>query len=81
MITVVFYNLLRSKYNLEEMSVKPGTVHQIIDQIISIRPEIKRKDVESAVVFYKGNPVHYHSFNMKIEDSSRMIITHFVGGG
>lgn len=81
MIHVTFYNLLRSKYRIQEFDVHEGTIHEIIDQIISIYPQIKRSELESAVVFYQSKPYHIHRFHTAIKDQSSIIFTHFVGGG
>ena len=80
-VTVVFYNLLRSKYNIEEELVKPGSIHQIIEEILTKHKEMKESDFRTCVVFRNNEPLHYHGFSTLIEDGERIIITHFVGGG
>jgi len=81
MVKVVLYNLLRSKYGIDKIDVSSGTINEIIDEIINTYPQMKRSDFESAIVFHKGNIIHYHAFDKKIEDEEEIIITHFVGGG
>ncbi len=81
MVKVIFYNLLRSKYRISEMSVKEGSINEIIKEILSVHPEIKVEELETAVVFYKGKPIHKHRFDTIILDNEEIIITHFVGGG
>ena len=81
MVKVVFYNLLRSKYNIKEMFVSSGTIHQIIEEILSRKTDMKQSDFQSSVVFHKGKPHHFHGFDKVIHDNDEIIITHFVGGG
>ncbi len=81
MVTVTFYNLLRSKYNLQDFEVQAGSINDIISEIITTYPNIDQKDFHSSVVFYYGKPLHFRSFDRKIEDDERIIFTHFVGGG
>jgi hypothetical protein len=81
MVHVTFYNLLRSKYRITELVVTPGTIHEIIQQIIDLYPNIKQSDLHSAIVFYQSKPIHYHQFHRTIDDHSSIIFTHFVGGG
>jgi len=81
MIRVIFYNLLRSKYNIKETMVEPGTINQIINQIIEKHPNMKHKEFETAVVFLNGTPIHRNGFDRVIDDNEELIITHFVGGG
>jgi hypothetical protein len=81
MVNVIFYNLLRSKYNVKEIKVKAGTIHNIVEYILLTHPEINRSDFESSVVFHKGKPIHLRGFDKKIEDDEEIIFTHFVGGG
>ena len=81
MVNVIFYNLLRSKYNLQEESFQPGSIHQIIDEVIKRYPAVKKSDFRYAVVFRDGKPVHFHQFDQMINDHETIIITHFVGGG
>ena len=81
MIKVIFYNLLRSKYNVKEMMVESGSIHSIIDYILSVHPEISQSDFETCVVFHQGKPIHLRGFDKVIADKEEIIITHFVGGG
>ena len=81
MVKVIFYNLIRSKYNVKEMMVKSGTINEIIDQILKEHPNMSKSDFETCVVFYKGKPIHLRGFHQAINDKEEIIITHFVGGG
>jgi molybdopterin converting factor small subunit len=81
MIKVTFYSLLRSNYRVEEEFVNAGSINDIIDQIISMHPQIKPSAFRYSVVFYKGKPIHFHGFDTLIEDGEEIIFTQFVGGG
>lgn len=81
MVKVIFYNLLRSKYNINEIFVHSGSIHEILDQIFKLYPNMQKKDFDTAVVFHKGKPIHQINFNHQIANSEEIIITHFVGGG
>jgi molybdopterin converting factor small subunit len=81
MVKVIFYNLLRSKYNISEVEVNPGTINNIINQILNNFTNMKESDFKTAVVFYKGIPIHNSGFDTRINDRDEIIITHFVGGG
>ena len=81
MVTVVFYNLLRSKYKINETVVQEGTIHEIIAQIIKKHPSFSLSDFETCVVFKENKAIHYRQFDTKINDKERIIMTHFVGGG
>lgn len=81
MVKVIFYNLLRSKYKLKEIDVSSDTITNIILEIIKSHNEIDINDFNSAVVFYKGKPIHKYGFDTVIDDGEHIIITHFVGGG
>lgn len=81
MVKVIFYNLLRSKYNVKEIIVEPDTIHNIVNYILQIYPEMNRSDFESSVLFHKGKPIHFRGFDKRIEDEEEIIFTHFVGGG
>jgi len=81
MVKVIFYNLLRSKYNVKEMMVESGTIHSIVNHILKVHPEISPSDFETCVVFHHGKPLHFRGFDKVIKDKEEIIITHFVGGG
>lgn len=81
MVKVIFYNLLRSKYNVKEMFVKPGSIRNIIEEILDKNERMSISDFKTCVVFYKGVPNHFLGFQKVIEDNDEIIITHFVGGG
>lgn len=81
MVKVIFYSLLRSKYNIKEEFYEAGTINEIIDQILERHKYIKKTDFRYGVVLYKGKPIHYHGFDTLIEDGEYIIFTHFVSGG
>ena len=82
MVKVRFLNLLRSKYQIELMSLKKGTIHEIIDQVLLLYPHVEREDLENATIFVNQEKVmHYQRFNTKLEDGDQVVFTHFVGGG
>lgn len=81
MVKVVFYNLLRSKYHIKEMHVQPGSISSIIEQILESNALMEKRDFETAVVFYRGTPIHHRQFYRVIDEGEEIIITHFVGGG
>jgi len=81
MVKVIFYNLLRSKYRVKEEWVDAGSIHSILNQILSKYPNMSRSDFEHCVVFYQGRPIHPSGFQTDIADGTNIIITHFVGGG
>lgn len=81
MVKVIFYSLLRSKYNIKEEFYEVGTINEIIDQILERHSNIEKSDFRYSVVLYKGKPIHYHGFDTLIEDDEYIIFTHFVSGG
>ncbi len=81
MVKVIFYNLLRSKYNIKEDLVNAGSINHIINQILKNHPNMDLSDFNNCVVFYKGKPIDAYGFETMIEDEDYLIITHFVGGG
>lgn len=81
MVHVKFFNLIRSRYRVEEEYVKAGSIHFIISEILNKHPEMKESDFMTSIVFYNGKPIHYNRFDTEIEDETEIIITHFVGGG
>jgi molybdopterin converting factor small subunit len=81
MVKVIFYNLLRSKYGINEMLVQPGSITEIIKEIIDLYPQMKLKDFETSVVFHHGVPIHFRGFDKLIKSNEEIIFTHFVGGG
>lgn len=81
MVKITFYNLLRSKYHLEDFEVQAGSINDIILEITQTYPNIQEEDFKKSVVFYHGKPLHFRSFDREILDGERIIFTHFVGGG
>lgn len=81
MVKVKFFNLIRSKYRVEEEYVNPGSIHSIIEQILSKYPEMSHSDFKTCIVFYESKPIHYNRFDFVINEGEEIIITHFVGGG
>lgn len=81
MVKVTFYSLLRSNYHIKEEMVEPGSIHDIIGQIIEKHPKINQLSFRYSVVFYRGKPIHYYGFNTLIKDGEEITFTQFVGGG
>ena len=82
MVKVTFLNLLRSKYGIDTLTVKAGTVQQILDQICEQYPVITAKDFEESVLFVNQVKVmHLNRFHEIVKDGDELILTHFVGGG
>lgn len=81
LVKVVFFNLIRSKYKVEEEFVVAGTINSIIGEILKRHPQMKESDFKTCVVFHNGKPIHHHRFDYVIQDEEEIIITHFVGGG
>jgi molybdopterin converting factor small subunit len=82
MVTVIFYHLLRSKYNIKQIEVEPGTINNIILQIKEKHPVIDLDDFRFCVVFVNDNKVvHPSNFDTMIYDGDKVVFTHFVGGG
>lgn len=82
MVKVILLNLLRSKYGIDEIMVRSGTVQEAIDQMISLYPRIVKKELEDAVLFINQIRVtHVNRFLEELKDGDEVILTHFVGGG
>lgn len=82
MVTVRFLNLLRSKYHIEQIEVQSGNLHQIIEQILQLVPNMKLEDFNHAAFFVNDIKIFYLAHDQEIiNDGETLIITHFVGGG
>ena len=81
MVKIIFYNLIRSRYKVEGISVKAGTINSMISQILHAYPEMEKRDFEDCIVFRDGKAIHKFKFDTVINDGEEIIITHFVGGG
>lgn len=82
MVTVKFLHLLRSKYGIKELSLKPGKFSYILEQIKELHPEIDFKDFDSGVIFINGVQIIYQTKSNEIlKDGDELVFTHFVGGG
>jgi len=82
LVTVKFYHLLRSKYNIHEIQVLSGTIHEILTQIKEMHPKIDLNDFKYSVVFVnKTKIVHPSNFDEVVKDGDEIVFTHFVGGG
>jgi molybdopterin converting factor small subunit len=82
MVKVVFLNLLRSKYGIDEILVLPGTVQNALDQIRIAHPQIQAKDFQEAVLYVNQTRVmHTNRFQQELLDGDEVILTHFVSGG
>ncbi len=82
MVKVKFFHLLRSKYDIEEIEVLPGTINDILKQIKKLHPIIDLDDFKYSVVFVnKVKIFHPSKFDEYINDGDEIVFTHFVGGG
>ena len=82
MVTVTFFNLLRSKYGIHQFEVQPGTIDNILLQIKEMYPVIDLDDFKLSVVFVNDDRVfHQTMYNKVVEDGEKITFTHFVGGG
>lgn len=81
MVKIILYHLLRSKYRINEVMVHSGTIDHMIDEMLSLHPEMDKGDFMNSIVFHKGQPIHRKQFDRIINDEEQIIITHFVGGG
>lgn len=82
MVKVVFLNLLRSKYGIEQLAVHPGSIHEILDEIKVLHPGIDEKDFAEALVFVNQVRIaHGNRFETKAKDGDEVVFTHFLGGG
>lgn len=82
MVKVIFLNLLRSKYDIHQIDVLPGTINDIIKQIQMIHPNVLLKDFEHSVIFINSNKIiHNLKFDEIVYDRDEVVFTHFIGGG
>ncbi len=82
MVKVIFLNLLRSKYDIHEIVVNPGTIRDIIKQIQVIYPEVLSEDFKHSVVFVNTNRVvNQFMYDEVVNDGDELVFTHFIGGG
>ncbi len=82
MVKVKFFALLRSKHNVKELSVKPGTIEEVMNQILEAYPHIPRHELEQAVMFVNGKKtMHLSRQGEKVNEGDTVVLTHFVGGG
>lgn len=81
MIKVTFYSLFRSNYHIKEELLNPGSINDLISQIINKYPEIKPSAFRYSVVFHQGKPITFHRFDTIIADGEEIFFTQFVGGG
>ncbi|MCX5775994.1 MAG: hypothetical protein NTV44_06580, partial [Firmicutes bacterium] len=82
MVKVVFLNLLRSKYNIEQLDVHAGTIQSILDEIKKIHPELDTKDFSESLVFINQvRLAHGNRFLHTVKDGDEVVFTHFLGGG
>jgi len=82
MVKVVFLNLLRSKYGIEQLDAHPGSIHEVLEEIRVLHPEIDEKDFAEALVFVNQDRIsHGNRFLHKVSDGDEVVFTHFLGGG
>lgn len=82
MVTVKFFNLIRSKYKIKELLLKPGTIEDLINQIQSLYPNIRSKDLSGAAIFINSRKIiHLNTLSEQVYSGDIVVFTHFVGGG
>jgi molybdopterin converting factor small subunit len=82
MVTVKFYNLLRSKYQVAEMNLLPGTLENLVSQILIKIPKMTQKELEGAMIFVNQKKIsHQRRLLYEVNHGDIVIFTHFVGGG
>ena len=82
MVKIIFLNLLRSKYGINQIMVLPGSVESAMKQILNQYPQIIPKDIEESVMFInQAKVMHYNRFEVLLNDGDEVVLTHFVGGG
>ncbi len=82
MVKIIFFNLLRSKYNLHELDVLPGKFHDIFENLKSAYPFLDEKDFRDCVMFVNGVRItHLARFDVEVKDGDKIVLTHFLGGG
>ena len=82
MVKVIFYNLIRSKYRIEDLEVEAGSLQEVIKQVIKKHPHIDKDDLLQAVLFINQEKVmHVNRLDEKVEDGDHVVFTNFVGGG
>ena len=82
MVKVIFLNLLRSKYNIEQLDVHEGTIQSILDDIKRLVPTLDAKDFSEALVFVNQVRIsHGNRFLATVKDGDEVVFTHFLGGG
>jgi len=82
MVKVIFLNLLRSKYNIEQLDVHAGTIQSILDEIKRTHPRLDEQDFKEALVFINQVRIaHGDRFPHKVKDGDEVVFTHFLGGG
>ncbi|MFK5883522.1 MAG: MoaD/ThiS family protein [Candidatus Izemoplasma sp.] len=82
MVKVIFLNLLRSKYNIKEIEVKAGSIHDILAQIQEIHPEVELADFRNTVIFINTvRVIHESKYSEPVNDGDEIVFTHFIGGG
>ena len=82
MVTVKFYNLLRSKYDIKQFEVNPGSIFDVLSQIELMFPQIAMKDFDHCVVFINQfKVIHESKFHTVVDSGDEVVFTHFVGGG
>lgn len=82
MVTVKFFNLIRSNHGVEQASVHAGKLSDIMKEIRVVFPEITMQELQDAVLFInKEKVMHLDRFSINIKDEDEVVFTNFVGGG
>mgnify|MGYP000908090084 CR=1 FL=1 len=82
MVTVKFFNLIRSNHGVQQLTVSPGTIENIMIEIRNIYPQITLQELHDAILFInKQKVMHLKRFKEVVKDGDEIVFTNFVGGG
>jgi len=82
LVIVKFFGLIRSQYNVTQLEVTSGTIHEIMDFILKSFPHMKNEDLHEAVLFINNEKVmNLNRFSRQVHDGDEVVFTNFVGGG
>lgn len=82
MVTVKFFNLIRSNHGVQQLNLSPGTIENIMIEIRNIHPQITMQELHDAILFInKQKVMHLKRFKEIVKDGDEIVFTNFVGGG
>lgn len=82
MVTVKFFNLIRSNHGVQQLTLSPGTIENIMIEIRNIHPQITMQELHDAILFInKQKVMHLKRFKEIVKDGDEIVFTNFVGGG